>query len=156
MAKTALNIGLVGYGFMGRAHSNAFRQAERFFDLPFQPVLKAICARNQDRAQAFASWWGYDAIRIVDPDGNELLFPLDETNDRELGGAAGRRTSSRGAASSARSEDVESRHAQSHGRRPLSEVLSAIVRLPNREPPGDEHRSRSRRFAHRSVPRAGL
>ena len=28
------------------------------------------------------SWWGYDVIRIVDPDGNELLFPLDETNDR--------------------------------------------------------------------------
>src|SRR5918993_2480123 len=62
MAKKTLNIGLVGYGFMGRAHSNAFRQAERFFDLPFQPVLKAICARNNDRAQAFASRWGYDAI----------------------------------------------------------------------------------------------
>jgi hypothetical protein len=29
------------------------------------------------------TWWGYDAIRIVDPDGNELLFPLDETNDSE-------------------------------------------------------------------------
>ena len=29
------------------------------------------------------TWWGYDAIRVVDPDGNELLFPLDETNDRE-------------------------------------------------------------------------
>ena len=29
------------------------------------------------------TWWGCDAIRIVDPDGNELLFPLDETNDRE-------------------------------------------------------------------------
>lgn len=29
------------------------------------------------------TWWGYDTIRIVDPDGNELLFPLDETNDRE-------------------------------------------------------------------------
>ena len=28
-------------------------------------------------------WWGYDTILIVDPDGNELLFPLDETNDRE-------------------------------------------------------------------------
>jgi catechol 2,3-dioxygenase-like lactoylglutathione lyase family enzyme len=28
-------------------------------------------------------WWGYDVIRIADPDGNELLFPLDETNDRE-------------------------------------------------------------------------
>jgi myo-inositol 2-dehydrogenase/D-chiro-inositol 1-dehydrogenase len=59
MAKKILNIGLVGYGFMGRAHSNAFRQAERFFDVPFQPVLKAICARNQDRARAFASRWGY-------------------------------------------------------------------------------------------------
>jgi myo-inositol 2-dehydrogenase/D-chiro-inositol 1-dehydrogenase len=62
MAKKTLNIGLVGYGFMGRAHSNAFRQAERFFELPFQPVLKAICARNTDRAQAFASRWGYDAV----------------------------------------------------------------------------------------------
>jgi catechol 2,3-dioxygenase-like lactoylglutathione lyase family enzyme len=29
------------------------------------------------------TWWGYDVIRIADPDGNELLFPLDETNDRE-------------------------------------------------------------------------
>ena len=29
------------------------------------------------------AWWGYDVIRIADPDGNELLFPLDETNDRE-------------------------------------------------------------------------
>ena|SRR5215831_2800160 len=29
------------------------------------------------------TWWGYDTIRIVDPDGNELFFPLDDTNDRE-------------------------------------------------------------------------
>lgn len=29
------------------------------------------------------TWWGYDVIKIVDPSGNELLFPLDETNDRE-------------------------------------------------------------------------
>jgi catechol 2,3-dioxygenase-like lactoylglutathione lyase family enzyme len=29
------------------------------------------------------AWWGYDVIRIADPDSNELLFPLDETNDRE-------------------------------------------------------------------------
>jgi catechol 2,3-dioxygenase-like lactoylglutathione lyase family enzyme len=34
---------------------------------------------------ASKTWWGYDAIRIVDPDGNELLFPLDDTNDRERG-----------------------------------------------------------------------
>lgn len=29
------------------------------------------------------TWWGYDVIQITDPDGNELLFPLDDTNDRE-------------------------------------------------------------------------
>lgn len=38
----------------------------------------------QERAlPAQTAWWGYDVIRITDPDGNELLFPLDETNDRE-------------------------------------------------------------------------
>src|SRR5690242_5774189 len=57
-----LNIGLVGYGFMGRTHSNAFHQAPRFFDLPYRPVLKALCARNPDRAQAFAANWGYQTI----------------------------------------------------------------------------------------------
>ena len=57
-----LNIGLVGYGFMGRTHSNAFLQAPRFFDLPMKPVLKALCARNADRAKAFAANWGYESI----------------------------------------------------------------------------------------------
>lgn len=56
-----LNIGLVGYGFMGRTHSNAFRQAPQYFKLPYQPVLKAVCARNADRAQAFASNWGFES-----------------------------------------------------------------------------------------------
>jgi myo-inositol 2-dehydrogenase/D-chiro-inositol 1-dehydrogenase len=59
MAKKSLNVGLVGYGFMGRTHSNAFLQAGRFFDLPFQPVLKAVCARNPERLAAFAENWGY-------------------------------------------------------------------------------------------------
>jgi predicted dehydrogenase len=57
-----LNIGLVGYGFMGRTHSNAFLQAPRFFDLPMKPVLKAICARKRDRAEAFAKNWGYESV----------------------------------------------------------------------------------------------
>jgi myo-inositol 2-dehydrogenase/D-chiro-inositol 1-dehydrogenase len=61
MAKKPLNIGLVGYGFMGRTHSNAFLQAPRYFDLPYQPVLKAVAARNKDRVQAFASNWGYES-----------------------------------------------------------------------------------------------
>jgi len=62
MAKKILNIGMLGYGFMGRTHSNAFLQAGRYFDLPYQPVLKAICARNAGRAEAFAANWGYESI----------------------------------------------------------------------------------------------
>ena len=62
MAKKSLNVGLVGYGFMGRAHSNAFLQAGRFFDLPYQPVLKAVCARNAGRVNAFANNWGYESV----------------------------------------------------------------------------------------------
>src|SRR5215471_2743155 len=57
-----LNIGMVGYGFMGRTHSNAFRQANHFFDLPYEPVLKIVCARNQARVQSFASQWGYESV----------------------------------------------------------------------------------------------
>ena len=62
MAKKHLNIGLIGYGFMGRAHSNAFRQAGRFFDLPYEVNLKAVCARNADRVKSFADNWGYESI----------------------------------------------------------------------------------------------
>jgi len=61
MENNKLNVGLVGYGFMGRAHSNAFLQAGRFFDLPFQPVLKAVCARNAERVKAFANNWGFES-----------------------------------------------------------------------------------------------
>jgi predicted dehydrogenase len=57
-----LNIGLVGYGFMGRTHSNAFRQVNRFFDLEYQPVLKAVCARDGEKARAFATQWGYESV----------------------------------------------------------------------------------------------
>ena len=62
MAKRNLNIGLIGYGFMGRAHSNAFLQAGRFFDVPYQPVLKAVCARNPERVKSFAENWGYGSV----------------------------------------------------------------------------------------------
>ncbi len=57
-----LNVGLIGYGFMGRAHSNAFRKVSNFFDLECQPVLKAACARNAEKINAFARQWGYESI----------------------------------------------------------------------------------------------
>ena len=57
-----LNVGLIGYGFMGRAHSNAYRQVNQFFRLDHHPVLKAVCARKADQANAFAENWGYESV----------------------------------------------------------------------------------------------
>jgi predicted dehydrogenase len=57
-----MNVGMVGYGFMGRTHSNAFLKVANFFDLPFQPVLKTICARNEDRVKAFAANWRFENV----------------------------------------------------------------------------------------------
>jgi predicted dehydrogenase len=57
-----LNIGMIGYGFMGRAHSNAYLQANHFFDLQHRPVLKVACARSADKAKEFADKWGYESI----------------------------------------------------------------------------------------------
>jgi predicted dehydrogenase len=56
-----LNIGMIGYGFMGRAHSNGYRKVNNFFDLQFRPVLKAACARDVDKVKAFAATWGYES-----------------------------------------------------------------------------------------------
>ncbi len=58
----SLNIGMIGYGFMGKAHSNAYRRVNNFFDLEYRPVLKAVCARNEENAQAFAKTWGYESV----------------------------------------------------------------------------------------------
>lgn len=78
MAKKKLNIGMVGYGFMGRTHSNAFSQVGHFFDVPFQPVLKTICARNADKGKAFAEQWGYESSvtdwqKLVDDKSIDLI-----------------------------------------------------------------------------------
>jgi predicted dehydrogenase len=57
-----LNIGMVGYGFMARAHSNAYRRVNQFFESTYQPVLKAVAARDRERLDAFARNWGYESI----------------------------------------------------------------------------------------------
>ena len=53
MAK--LNIAMIGYGFMGRAHSNAWRQVKSFFDTHYEPVLKVICGRNETEVKQVAN-----------------------------------------------------------------------------------------------------
>lgn len=57
-----LRIGMIGYGFMGRAHSNAYKRVNDFFSLELRPVLKAACGRDSDKVQAFADTWGYESI----------------------------------------------------------------------------------------------
>lgn len=78
MAKT-INVGLIGYQFMGKAHSNAYRQVARFFDdLELQPVLKAICGRDETRvkrAQTVLGWESYetDWRKLIERDDIDLI-----------------------------------------------------------------------------------
>ncbi len=96
MAKKKLNVGMVGYGFMGRAHSNAFSQVGHFFDLPVQPVLKAACARNAEKLKGFAEQWGYEStesdwrklIERKDIDLIDIAAPNDMHLDIALAAAA--------------------------------------------------------------------
>jgi predicted dehydrogenase len=57
-----LNIGMIGYGFMGRAHTNGYKRVNDFFELPYRPILKAACGRDAAKVQAFADNWGYESI----------------------------------------------------------------------------------------------
>jgi len=57
-----LRIGMIGYGFMGRAHSNGYNRVKDFFDLEYLPVLQAVAARDAGKAQAFADRWGYKRV----------------------------------------------------------------------------------------------
>ena len=54
-----LGIGLVGYKFMGKAHSNAYLKAGKFFKLKAEPVMKVICGRNEKAVKEVAENWGW-------------------------------------------------------------------------------------------------
>jgi predicted dehydrogenase len=57
-----LGIGMVGYAFMGAAHSQAWRTAPAFFDLPLHPKMRAICGRNEDAAGDVAQRFGWESV----------------------------------------------------------------------------------------------
>src|SRR5690348_15101965 len=61
MAKRVLNVGIIGYNFMGKAHSNAWRQAPRFFELPAEVVLHTICGRSPKGVEAARAQFGWKA-----------------------------------------------------------------------------------------------
>jgi predicted dehydrogenase len=60
--KKNLNVGMIGYNFMGKAHSNAWRQAGRFFDLPAEIILKTICGRSEKNTRAAAQKLGWQDV----------------------------------------------------------------------------------------------
>ncbi len=85
MAKKNLNIGIVGYGFMGRTHANAYHNAAKFFDTPLVPVLKAACGRDATKLKAYADNWGFEStetdwrklIKRADIDAIDIVTPND-------------------------------------------------------------------------------
>jgi predicted dehydrogenase len=73
-----LGIGMVGYAFMGRAHSQAWRNVASFFELPLSPRMAAICGRDQAAVAAAATrlgWpaWETDWKRLVQRDDVDLV-----------------------------------------------------------------------------------
>ena len=58
--KPKLSVAMIGYAFMGRAHSNAWRQVDRFFDAPYEPVMKVICGRDAPGVRDAARRLGWE------------------------------------------------------------------------------------------------
>jgi len=77
--KRPWNVAVVGYGFMGKAHANAYRRVNQFFpELEHEPVLKALCARDAGKAQTFADTWGFDSVetdwrKVVERDDIDVI-----------------------------------------------------------------------------------
>jgi len=55
-----VGVGLIGHGFMGRAHSLAWRNITLFTDSPLTPVLKAVAGRSEDALRGFAAKFGFE------------------------------------------------------------------------------------------------
>ena len=57
-----LNVAIIGCGFMGRTHSNAYRKIGNFFDIPYEIAMKTICDFNEEKAKAHAAQWGFESV----------------------------------------------------------------------------------------------
>ena len=94
--KKKLKVGMIGYAFMGRAHSNAWRQAGRFFDLPAEIEMQTICGRNATSVRAAAAQLGWkkhctDWLEVVgDPDIDIVDITTPNNSHAEIALAAAR------------------------------------------------------------------
>lgn len=57
-----VRIGLVGYKFMGKAHSHAYKDLTMFFDTPVNPVMQALCGRDEAGVKATADKYGWASV----------------------------------------------------------------------------------------------
>ena len=57
-----VNVALIGTSFMGKAHSNAWRSVDKFFDIGISLVLKVACDVDSERVKAFAENWGWEEV----------------------------------------------------------------------------------------------
>ncbi len=58
--KKKMNVAIIGTKFMGKAHSNAWLNTPRFFDLEIEPILKVACGQDQQSLDEFAHRWGWE------------------------------------------------------------------------------------------------
>jgi predicted dehydrogenase len=85
MTHKEIRIGLVGYGFMGRTHSNAYSQLGHFFETTHIPVKQAVCGRDEGKVKAFAEQWGFasyetdwrELVKRDDIDAIDICTPND-------------------------------------------------------------------------------
>jgi predicted dehydrogenase len=100
MMKRKLNVALIGYDFMGRAHSNAWRQVAHFFkDVPFEPVLKVVVGRTEAKVaeardrlgfEGYATRW-QDVMNRDDIDVVDICTPGDAHADIAVAAAEARK-----------------------------------------------------------------
>ncbi len=100
MAQKEVGIGLIGYAFMGKAHSNAYRQVSRFFDPEARPVMRALCGRNEDNVRKAADrlgWQSYETdfrklIERPDIDIIDIVTPGNEHKEMAIAAAQAGKT----------------------------------------------------------------
>lgn len=73
-----MNVAIIGYKFMGKAHSNAWKNVTNFFDVPIKPVLKVACGRTEEAVKEFADRWGWQEVetdwkKVVERDDVDIV-----------------------------------------------------------------------------------
>lgn len=95
-----VNVALIGYAFMGKAHSNAYRQVKAFLDPPVTPELKVICGRNEANVKAAADRYGWqehatdwrEVVRRKDIDIIDIVTPGDSHKEIAVAAAEAGKT----------------------------------------------------------------